>query len=236
MGATLIQTDQLKPFINYLTGKQVGPPSGTRPGGERTTPGQFTSRTFKEGESSLQYNLYVPTGYDRSKKYPLVVFVHDAGRISDDPSALAQLEGAKTWASAESQDKNPCFVLAPQYVGNTLGGETGSSAQQDMTLHLIQSLCREFAIDQDRIYGTGQSMGCMQTMEMTMAHPDLFAACLLVSGQLDPEKCDALADQNLWIVVSEDDQRAFPGMNAVTAFSCAKSCAILSNTSKQSTI
>ena len=102
-----------QPFINYLTGKQVGPPSGTRPGGERTTPGQFTSRTFKEGESSLQYNLYVPTGYDRSKKYPLVVFVHDAGRISDDPSALAQLEGAKTWASAESQDKNPCFVLAP---------------------------------------------------------------------------------------------------------------------------
>gem|GEM_PF-5193299 len=53
---------------------------------------------------------------------------------------------------------------------------------------------------------------------MAMEHPDLFAACLLVSGQLDPEKCDALAGKKLWIVVSEDDQRAFPGMNALTEY------------------
>ena len=118
----------------------------------------------------------------------------------------------------ESQAGNPCIVLAPQYGGNTLGGETGSVNQQDITLHLIHSICREFSVDTDRIYGTGQSMGCMQTMEMAMAHPNLFAACLLVSGQLDPEKCDSLADKKLWIVVSEDDQRAFPGMNALTGY------------------
>lgn len=238
MGATIIQTDQIKPFIIYLTGKQVGPPSGKRPGdagmepgrqgrqrgpggrGPRgeASPGQFTNRTFTEGTASLPYNLYVPAGYDRSKKYPLVVFVHDAGRISNDPTASMQLEGAKAWTTEESQVKNPCFVLAPQYGTNTLGGETGSVSQQDITLHLIQSVCREFSVDTDRIYGTGQSMGCMQTMEMAMEHPDLFAACLLVSGQLDPEKCDALADKRLWIVVSEDDQRAFPGMNALTDY------------------
>jgi|GEM_PF-80223 len=236
MGATIIQTDQIKPFMIYLTGKQVGPPGGPRPGDNGTgngrpdgqrgpggsrgnaAPGQFTNRTFTEGDASLAYNLYVPADYDRSKKYPLVVFVHDAGRISNDPTASTQLEGAKAWTTAESQAKNPCFVLAPQYGTNTLGGETGSVSQQDITLHLIQRICQEFSVDMDRIYGTGQSMGCMQTMEMAMEHPDLFAACLLVSGQLDPEKCDALADKKLWIVVSEDDQRAFPGMNAVTEY------------------
>jgi len=231
MGATIIQTDQIKPFIIYLTGKEVGPPrGGTRPGGNgmgpgareprvvNATPGLFTNRTFKDGDSSLPYNLYVPAGYDHSKKYPLVVFVHDAGRISNVPTASAQLEGAKAWTTPESQAKNPCIVLAPQYGSNTLTGETGSVSQQDITLHLIQSVCREFSVDTDRIYGTGQSMGCMQTMEMAMEHPDLFAACLLVSGQLDPEKCDALANYDLWIVVSEDDERAFPGMNALTEY------------------
>ncbi len=231
MGATLIQTDQIKPFMIYLTGRQVGPPSGKRPGGDGTgpggpnrgprgdvAPGRFTNRTFTEGEASLPYNLYIPADYDRSKKYPLVVFVHDAGRISNDPAASTQLEGAKAWTTPESQAKNPCLVLAPQYGSNTLGGESGSVSQQDITLHLIQSICREFSVDTDRIYGTGQSMGCMQTMEMAMEHPDLFAACLLVSGQLDPEKCDALASRKLWIVVSEDDQRAFPGMNALTGY------------------
>lgn len=178
----------------------------------------FTNRTFTEGEASLPYNLFIPSGYNRGKKYPLVVFVHDAGRISDDPLASARLEGAKAWTTPESQAKNPCIVLAPQYGSNTLTGKTGSVSQQDITLHLIQSICREFSVDTDRIYGTGQSMGCMQTMEMAMEHPDLFAACLLVSGQLDPEKCDALANHDLWIVVSEDDQRAYPGMNALTEY------------------
>ncbi len=216
MGATLIQTDQIKPFIIYLTGRQVGPPRGQRPGGDGM--GRFTNRTFTEGEASLPYNLYLPADYNPGRKYPLVVFVHDAGRFSNDPTASAQLEGAKAWTTPESQAKNPCLVLAPQYGSNTLGGESGSVSQQDITLHLIQSICREFSVDTDRIYGTGQSMGCMQTMEMAMEHPDLFAACLLVSGQLDPEKCDALASRKLWIVVSEDDQRAFPGMNDLTEY------------------
>ena len=176
-------------------------------------PGEFSNHTFKDGSTSLPYNLYVPEGYDRNKSYPLVVFVHDAGRIGDDPLASAKLEGAKAWTTPRSQAQNPCFVLAPQY-----GSETGSISRQDLTLHLIQAICKEFSIDTRRIYGTGQSMGCMQSMEMAMEHPDLFAACLLVSGQLDPEKCDALADKELWIVVSEDDQRAFPGMTAVTQY------------------
>lgn len=183
-----------------------------------TPPGEFSTLTFTEGEGRLPYNLYVPSGYDRGRKYPLVVFVHDAGRISDDPTASARLEGAKVWTTTESQAKNPCFVLAPQYGTNSLGGESGSDVQQVITLHLIQDICDKYSIDTDRIYGTGQSMGCMQTMEMSMSYPDLFAACLLVSGQLDPEKCDALAEKKLWIAVSEDDQRAFPGMNALTDY------------------
>jgi len=34
----------------------------------------------------LMYNLYVPQNYDPSKKYPLVLFIHDAGAVGDDPT------------------------------------------------------------------------------------------------------------------------------------------------------
>lgn len=60
-------------------------------------------------------------------------------------------------------------------------------------------------------------MGCMASCELNIRYPDLFAASLLVAGQWDPEKMAQRCNQNkLWILVSEHDMKAFPGMNAVT--------------------
>jgi predicted peptidase len=39
---------------------------------------------------------------------------------------------------------------------------------------------------------------------------------MLVAGQWDPTKVAPLAKNNLWIVVSQEDAKAYPGMNAIT--------------------
>jgi predicted peptidase len=52
---------------------------------------------------------------------------------------------------------------------------------------------------------------------MLIKYPDLFAAALLVAGQWDATKMSVLTKANIWVIVSEGDRKAFPGMNASMA-------------------
>jgi predicted peptidase len=41
----------------------------------------------------------------------------------------------------------------------------------------------------------------------------MFAAALLVAGQWDAARMSVLARANMWVIVSEGDRKAYPGMN-----------------------
>jgi predicted peptidase len=57
----------------------------------------------------------------------------------------------------------------------------------------------------------------MITYELNVRYPELYAACLLVGGQWNPETLVKCKDKNFWIVVSEGDEKAFPISNQITA-------------------
>jgi predicted peptidase len=57
-------------------------------------------------------------------------------------------------------------------------------------------------------------MGCMLSIAINIKYPDLFAASFLVAVQWDAQAMSVLADKKMWLIVSEGDTRAFPGMNA----------------------
>lgn len=166
---------------------------------------------------SLRYNLYVPKDYDPAKSYPLVLFMHDAGATSDVPrTTLFQGLGAVVWASPEDQAQRPCFVLAPQYAEIIADDDSKTSTMLDSTVDLVESLIKQYSIDRKRLYATGQSGGCMMSIAMNIKYPDLFAASFLVAGQWDPTLVKPLAKKKLWILVSQDDDKAWPGENAIT--------------------
>ena len=48
----------------------------------------------------------------------------------------------------------------------------------ELTKRFIDYMSDEYAVDTDRIYGTGQSMGCMTTLILASEYPDLYAAFL----------------------------------------------------------
>jgi predicted peptidase len=174
----------------------------------------FKPFVFKDAESgkTLMYNLFVPRNYDNKKSYPLVLFMHDASVVSSEPDrTLVQGLGAVIWASPEEQAKHPAFVLAPQE-----DPETGSDPTKtaDLYARLVNSVVSQYSIDKKRLYTTGQSAGCMRSIAMDVKYPDLFAASLLVAGQGDAQEMLAMIHEKLWIIVSEGDFRAFPGMNA----------------------
>ncbi|WP_066094644.1 peptidase [Xanthomonas massiliensis] len=180
----------------------------------------FRQLEFQDAKTgrALRYNLFVPKDYDARKSYPLVLFMHDAGATSDvTRTTLYQGLGAVVWASPENQARRPCFVLAPQYPEIIADDDSHTSNALDTTIDLIKALADEYSIDRTRLYTTGQSGGCMMSIAMDIKYPGFFAASFLVAGQWDPALVKPLASQKLWILVSQDDSKAFPGENAITA-------------------
>ncbi|MDE6451911.1 MAG: hypothetical protein K2L23_06435, partial [Odoribacter sp.] len=155
----------------------------------------------------LPYNIYLPEDYDPQEKYPLVLFIHDAGVASAPVTqTLYQGNGATSWAEPETQARHKSIVVAPQYPVITVDDNWNYSHHLDATIALIKDLQTRYSIDSTRIYTTGQSMGCMSSIVMMLKEPDLFAGALLVAGKWKPELMDALSQQNIWIISCEGDQ------------------------------
>lgn len=179
---------------------------------------QFVYKDPKTG-TSVKYNLYIPKNYDKNKKYPLVLFMHDKGVLSEDTkTALLQGNGATSFATPEEQARHETFVLAPQYSRQVVDDNGDITSDLDATVNLIRDyLISKYSIDEKKLYATGQSMGGMMAIVMNYKYPELFAASYLVACQWNPKEVSTMAKNNLWITVSTGDAKAYPGMNAITS-------------------
>lgn len=155
---------------------------------------------------TLPYNLYLPADYDPSQKYPLVLFIHDAG-VASGPvkQTLYQGNGATSWAEPAAQARHKCIVVAPEYPFITVDDNWNYSHHLDATLALLKDLQTRYSVDSTRIYTTGQSMGCMSSIVLMLKEPDLFAGALLVAGKWNPSVMAPLDRQNLWIISCQGD-------------------------------
>ncbi|EEX73980.1 alpha/beta hydrolase-fold protein [Leptotrichia hofstadii] len=179
---------------------------------------QFVFKDPRTG-TSVKYNLYIPKNYDRNKKYPLVLFMHDMSVLSEDTkTTLLQGNGAVSFATPEEQSRHEAFVLAPQYSRQVVDDNGDITSDLEATVNLVREyLPSKYSIDTKRIYATGQSMGGMMAIVMNSKYPDLFAASYLVACQWDDKEVAPMAKNNLWILVSTGDAKAYPGMNAITS-------------------
>ena len=185
---------------------------------------EFQQFTFE----GIPYNLYIPkmakmagtTGAEMGQKYPLVVFLHDAGPNGADVFlTLAQGNGATSFASGKMQQKYPSFVLAPQIPKEVyLTSDDFTCAGEIETLkRMIDHVVENYPIEKKRIVYTGQSQGCMAGCELNVRYPGYFAASLLVAGPWNPMTVGTnCCHQKVWIFVSDGDRKACPGMTKVT--------------------
>ena len=144
----------------------------------------YEARIFTSShDDTIAYRLFVPQDYNSTTAYPLVLFHHGAGGAGSDN--LRNLEGPcpLEWVSPENQAKNPCIIVAPQIpLGGPGSKENGFPTMEKMTVHIqtiheiLDALEEEFAIDTDREYITGLSMGGGCTWRSIVLRPDRFAA------------------------------------------------------------
>lgn len=167
---------------------------------------------------SVTYNLFLPKDYDESASYPMVVFIGDSSCAGGDATrSLTQGLGALVWASDEWQAANPTIVCVPTYPETILDdhGSYTTTEYVELTKRLIETVSVDYAVDANRIYGTGQSMGCMTTLVLASQYPDLYAACMFVDGQWDITTLAGLEGQRFVYFAAEDDTNASAGMAEV---------------------
>jgi predicted peptidase len=157
----------------------------------------FQPRTYQH----MPYRLYVPLSYDKSRAYPLVLWLHGAGSVGNDnfkQMSGASLRGTHTWTTPEVQAAHPAFVLAPQ-------AQRDWTAEFQTVLELLSSVEQEFNIDKTRLYIAGQSMGGHGTWEFITARPDLFAAAIPLCGWGDATRANLIAHIPVWAFHGEAD-------------------------------
>jgi predicted peptidase len=167
---------------------------------------KYEARTYKS-DWTMPYRLFRPTA---TGKLPLVLYLHGSGGLGDDNQkqlGLGNVFGTRIWLLPENQKKFPCFVVVPQtdrgWVHYDFSQEPakvipGLGDGARVALELVASLCREFAIDERRIYVTGQSMGGAGTWHMTAQRPKLFAAAVACCGSETSEDAVASLSTPLW--------------------------------------
>jgi len=146
----------------------------------------FIDKTMTVGGKQLAYNVYVPRGYDASKKWPLIVFLHGRGERGSD--GLLQTDVGIGHAIRKDPERFPCIVAMPQ-----CPGDGGWLERHDVIDETIARSLAEFNIDKKRIYLTGLSMGGYGTWSYGAAHPETFAALIPICGGGQTTDAPALA-------------------------------------------
>ena len=186
---------------------------------KKETLGKFKQFTFNDSQTgkTMEYNLLVPEGAEVGMKLPLVLFMADASTVGKEVTApLTQGYGALEFASDRDQRLHPSFVLVPQYTDWAVQDDWSTTDEVEMTIRLLESVCKEYNVDTSRLYTTGQSMGGMMSFYFNITHPDLFAASLFVSSQWDTSKMQDFGKKHFFYIVAGGDQKASGGMQDLT--------------------
>ena len=122
----------------------------------------------------IDYLLYLPEDYSENadREWPLMLFLHGAGERGDDLS-LVKKHGPPMHVE---QGRNLPFILvSPQC-------PKGEIWKTDVLIALLDAVQEQYAVDPDRIYLTGLSMGGYGTWELAASYPDRFAAIAPICG------------------------------------------------------
>ena len=178
---------------------------------------QYSFIDTKDPSKVLQYNLFIPENYTKEEKYPLMVFIGDAMTVGKPKSPITKTVGGPIWATETVQKKHKCLVLIPEYNEFIIDDRHGFYLSEyiNVTVRLILKLQKEYSIDSNRIYGTGQSMGAMTTLYLLANFPDLYAAGLIADGQWKIDELQGLVNASFTYFAAVGDDKAFNGQNEV---------------------
>ncbi len=147
----------------------------------------------KQGDKTekLQYLLFLPKDYgtDATKKWPTILFLHGAGERGDN------LDVVKVHGPPKIVESKPDFgfiVISPQC-------PKGKWWNPEELKQLLDHVSKSQAVDEERLYLTGLSMGGAGTWNLAAAAPERFAAIAPICGFADTKIAEKIKHLPTWV-------------------------------------
>jgi len=129
-------------------------------------------------EPPVTYYVQLPPEYDPYRRYPAVVTLNGAGT-----TPVQQIDW---WAGSPGDDgarnghaaRNGYIVISPAWAIAHQTKYGFSAREHAAVLNPLRDACRRFAIDTDRVFISGHSMGGNAAWDLALAHPDLWAGAI----------------------------------------------------------
>lgn len=146
--------------------------------GKKDSPGFHRLAWTDSVDGSSQFaKAHLPSGYRPDKRWPLIVVLHGYN-----PSNRRYSEDYATFKRHHRHfEKQEALFLEPFGRGNSSYRGIGEAD----VLRAIAKAKSAFAVDPDRVYLTGYSMGGSGTWLLGSRHPELFAAIAPIYGGWD---------------------------------------------------
>ncbi|GGG99199.1 phospholipase [Parapedobacter pyrenivorans] len=182
----------------------------------------FESKQLIHRGDTLPYRILYPENYDSQGNYPVLFFLHGAGERGND-NAKQLTHGAKLFLTDSMRHSFPAIVIFPQCPVDSYWSNVDIQSQVEgkrefyfrtsgrpstgmaLFLKLMKHTLKNEAVDENRIYIGGLSMGAMGTYEALRRKPKVFAAAFAICGGDHTFNVRKYAHVPLWIFHGEQD-------------------------------
>jgi predicted peptidase len=182
---------------------------------------QARSYVFAETGKTIPYALFVPSTYSPSKKSPLLVALHGLGRPFDWMMGyqgmidFAERDGFIVVSPLGYHPRGWYGSRGPGLGGNPqpaapaeqLPANLGELSEKDV-MNVLEIVRREFAVDSDRIYLFGHSMGGAGTYHLAAKHPELWAGLAVAAPapSAAPTQLEGFRQLPILVLQGDNDQ------------------------------
>jgi predicted peptidase len=172
---------------------------------EEPMPGKQAAQTFQSTyapSESMRYLLFLPQNYGSGdQRWPLLLFLHGAGECGDNLD-LVKVHGPPKLVEQRPQDF-PFVVVSPQ--ASKVETPLVDRWEPKLLAELVDDVARRWAVDTDRLYVTGLSMGGYGTIRLAAHYPHKFAAAVPICGGGSTNYGRSLAPVPMWFFHGDAD-------------------------------
>jgi predicted peptidase len=140
----------------------------------------FLDRTVSVKGTVYRYQVYVPPGYDASKQWPVVLWMHGNGTQGSD-GLLPTNRGLGEYIRVHRNDFEALAVF-PQA---PLGGNWIAPDTQAVAMATLDRTLAEFSCDRDGVSLIGYSMGAIGAYRIAYRWPERFSALVAIAGRVE---------------------------------------------------
>jgi predicted esterase len=153
---------------------------------EKPDHGYYTlSAPTLSGERDVTYYVQLPPEYDPYHRYPAIVTLNGTSSTAAQQVDWWAGEMTERGTRIGQAGRRGYIVISVDWMRKAQTAYQYSAREHAAVLNSLRDACRRFAVDTDRVFLSGHSLGGDAAWDIGLAHPDLWAGVIPITAVAD---------------------------------------------------